>query len=75
MKKLAGTSYSASNRRTLGTATLAPYSPWASFPGRVSPSRSGMVSWSGSNEIATATCAPSGQRGGTRRAPARTRST
>ena len=27
-----------------GTATLAPYSPWESLPGCVSPLRSGMVS-------------------------------
>ncbi len=58
-----------------GTACRLPYWPWLMRIGLSSPSRSGIVSWSASNEIATAQRAPPGQAAGARLRPARARPT
>jgi hypothetical protein len=55
-----------------GTPTRAPYSPWASRPGEVEPSRKVLVSWSESNDRATHTRAPFFHLTGFRERPART---
>src|SRR5258708_15905320 len=55
-----------------GAPPREPNSPWLSLPGLVSPSRSGIVSWSESNDRATATVAPPGQLTGASERPART---
>src|SRR5882762_3489950 len=60
---------------TLGTPTLAPYSPCESLPGLVSLARNEIVSWSESKDRATATRAPPGQWAGASDLPALTRST
>ena len=52
-----------------------PYWPWLIRIGLSSPSRSGMVSWSASKEMATAQRAPPGQDLGARLRPARARPT
>ena len=58
-----------------GAPTREPNSPCESLPGLVSASRSGIVSWSESNDSATATRAPPGQLSGLSERPARTCST
>src|SRR2546428_11411388 len=55
-----------------GSPAREPYSPWASKAGELLPSRRVDVSWSTSNERATATCDPCGQVAGHRGRPART---
>src|SRR5262245_21426230 len=55
-----------------GTPTRLPYSPQHSRPMDWPPSRSSLVSWSESNDSATAQRAPSLHRSGARRRPART---
>ena len=52
-----------------------PYWPWLMRIGLGSLSRSGMVSWSASNDSATAQVAPFGQTLGRSERPARARST
>ena len=49
-----------------GTPARAPYCPWLSRPGDRSPLRRVMVSWSESNDSATAQRAPPGQAAGLR---------
>src|SRR5437016_1114044 len=72
MKKLALMRFRSSKSRMRREPTRAPYSPWLSLPGRVSASRSGMVSWSQSNDSATATRAWFGHVSGASERPART---
>src|SRR5579875_2288142 len=65
MKKVAGMAEDSRRRSMRGAPTRDPYSPAARAT----------VSWSGSNERATATRAPPGHAGGDRLGPARTRPT
>src|SRR6185369_1009108 len=58
-----------------GTPWRLPYWPWESRPIDSPPSRSSLVSWSESNESATAQRAPPGQLFGRSGRPARTRPT
>jgi SnoaL-like domain len=58
-----------------GAPAREPNSPWLKRPGRVSPSLSGIVSWSESNDSPTATRALPGHVFGASERPARTRST
>src|SRR5579864_5412709 len=58
-----------------GTPTRLPYWPQASRPIDLPPSRRSLVSWSLSNDSATATRAPPGHSRGRSRRPARTRPT
>src|ERR1035437_307028 len=58
-----------------GVPWRAPYWPWLMRIGLSSPSRNGLVSWSASNDSATAHCAPPGQAAGFRLRPARARLT
>src|ERR1700722_15028803 len=74
MKNVAGAREASSTCRMRPAATRDPYSPSESATGSVTPVRSGIVSWSASNDSATATRAPPGH-GRTRRRPARTRAT
>src|SRR3972149_9820727 len=75
MKNVAGISYLSRRDSTLGSAARDPYSPVDRSDGSVWPFRRARVSLSKSNDRATATLAPPGQDGGSRRLPARTFST
>jgi hypothetical protein len=67
--------YFCSSARMRGMPARLPYWPWLRRPIDSPPSRSSPVSWSESNEIATAQRAPSGHTSGRSVLPARTRST